>query len=197
MLSVRARAAAGYPSVDAPYTERVAAAITLPDDGLRVHLGGRSRVELTEALQARGILLNQHARTLLADPVFDLPGTAQAVTVVERRVGELGLPHGAPLAGVFRHARRHGLRLLPPTAGPYLRLALPDQPQAPDAILSAGRSPSGALTVAAPPLRTDVDYPKGFYLRVVDDDVWLRGYRCDDEYLHLPEDRFLFEASPH
>ena len=33
------------------------------------------------------------------------------------------------------------------------------------------------------PLRADHDYPKGFYLRVVDGVTWLRGYRCDDEYV--------------
>ena len=32
-------------------------------------------------------------------------------------------------------------------------------------------------------------YPKGFYLRVVDDEVWLRGYRCDDTYEWGPEQR--------
>ncbi len=39
------------------------------------------------------------------------------------------------------------------------------------------------------------DYPKGFYLRVVDGRAWLRGYRCDDEYDFDPADRFVFRRA--
>lgn len=97
---------------------------------------------------------------------------------------EAGTLHGAivrPDAGPLR------LELCPPATGPYLRLAVTSQSQAPDSVLSAGRAPSGALHVLSAPLSEDHEYPKGFYLRVVDGVSWLRGYRCDDEYRLPPE----------
>jgi hypothetical protein len=60
-------------------------------------------------------------------------------------------------------------------------LAMIGQSNAPD--LSAGRAPTGAIHVASEPLSRDVEYPKGFYLRIVDGQAWLRGYRCDDTYV--------------
>jgi len=62
-------------------------------------------------------------------------------------------------------------------------------------VLSAGRSPAGALKVASAPLSDDVAFPKGFYLRVVDGTLWLRGFRCDDEYRFTPDDTFAFRSS--
>ncbi|WP_192796768.1 hypothetical protein [Serinicoccus kebangsaanensis] len=47
----------------------------------------------------------------------------------------------------------------------------------------------GSIHVASEPLSEDEAYPKGFYLRVVDDEPWLRGYRCDDSYEWGPEQR--------
>lgn len=76
--------------------------------------------------------------------------------------------------------------------GPYLRLAMPGQHTAPDSVLSAGRAPTGAVHVASEPVTSDPEYPKGFYLRVVDGRQWLRGYRCDDTYVFTPEQRLAF-----
>jgi hypothetical protein len=70
-----------------------------------------------------------------------------------------------------------------------------EQSNAPDSVLSAGHSPAGAIKVAAAPLSDDVEFPKGFYLRVVDGQHWLRGFRCDDEYRFGPADRFVFQVA--
>jgi len=153
-----------------------------------------SRSDLLSALRHEDVGLNQSAETLLDDPVFDHP-SRQSITVVEGSIRELGLVgDDAVLPRIYQAGQQHGLRLCPPITGPYLRLALRSQPNAPDAILSNGRAPTGSLTVASAPLRTDVDHPKGFYLRVIDNRPWLRGYRCDDTHAWNPDDRFLFEA---
>jgi len=111
---------------------------------------------------------------------------------VERTVGQLGLVDSGVRKQVFAAARMAGLEPCPPIAGPYLRLALVDQENAPDSVLSAGRAPAGAVHVASEPVSDAVDHPKGFYLRVVDHQPWLRGYRCDDSYVFPPEQRLLF-----
>ena len=162
---------------------------------LRLSVGGSTRADLRAALESHGVLLNEHASTLLAHEAFDRRDPVR-LSIVERDVGELGLPEGGTLPEVFAAARDGGLALCPPDTGPYLRLAMRSQPNAPDSILSAGRSPAGALKVASAPLGEDVEYPKGFYLRVVDGRQWLRGYRCDYEYRFSAGDRFAFTLPP-
>ena len=159
-----------------------------------VQVGGLTRTELRTALRAGDVLLNAHAETLLDHAVFD-PRDPEEIRLVVRDVGGLGFAEGATLPDVYAAARALGLSLCPADTGPYLRLAWKSQPNAPDSVLSAGRSPAGALKVASAPLSDDVEYPKGFYLRVVDHQQWLRGYRCDDEYVYEPGDRFAFRIA--
>ena len=162
-------------------------------ESLHVVVGGLSRAQLTSALEARGILLNAHAETLLGHAVFDTRD-AETVTVTERSVAELGLAEGASHSQILDAAQRQNLLLCPPETGPYLRLALTEQATSPDSVMSAGHAPVGSLTVATAVLSDDDEYPKGFYLRVVDGQAWLRGYRCDDEHLWSADDRFLFRV---
>ncbi|MDQ1122560.1 hypothetical protein QE412_001133 [Microbacterium trichothecenolyticum] len=159
-----------------------------------IDVGGLSRGELVERLDAHGIHRNPYAEILLAGPVFD-DASRETVAIVEISVADLGFPDGATLPHVFAGAVERGLVLCPPMTAPYLRLATLDQATAPDRILSTGRAPTGSLHVAAPVLRADHDYPKGFYLRVIDGVPWLRGYRCDDEHVLSPGDRFAFRAA--
>ncbi|HET8664955.1 MAG TPA: hypothetical protein VFM08_11625 [Nocardioides sp.] len=161
-----------------------------------VRVGGLSREELLSALAAAGVRLNASAERLLDDPMFT-SGEAravQSVDVVEQTVGQLGLTDGATLVDILAAAEEQGLLRCPPYAGPYLRLAMLDQPAAPDSILSNGRPPSGAVHVASARLRREYDYPRGFYLRVVDATPWLRGYRCTDESPWSAGDRFAFRS---
>ncbi|GAA2055413.1 hypothetical protein [Leifsonia soli] len=164
-------------------------------DTLPLRVGGRTRAELRRALASANVRINAHAETLLDHPTFDAR-EPDLVTVVTRTVIELGFSAGATLPELLAAAPDHGLALCPPDTGPYFRLAMTSQANAPDSILSAGRSPAGAVIVASAPLSPDVEFPKGFYLRVVDDESWLRGYRCDDEYRHSPGDRFAFQQLP-
>ena len=162
------------------------------DHDLRLLVGGCTRRELREALAEGGVRCNAYAETLLEHGCFD-GHSAQSVVVIQRTVGELGLRSGGSLSQILAAAQNQGLLLCPPDTGPYLRLAMTDQEQAPDSVLSAGRAPTGAVHVASAPLREDDDeYPKGFYLRVVDGVSWLRGFRCADEYRHPSESTFAF-----
>lgn len=154
--------------------------------GVTLQIGGQPREALLRALAEAGVALNEHAETLLAHPEFDAP-EARDVVVAMQRVEELGLPEGGTLAEVIGAARDLGLEPCPLIAGPYLRLAKMGQPEAPDPVLSAGRAPTGAILVVSEPISQDVEVPKGFYLRVVDGQRWLRGYRSDDTYAYGPE----------
>ena len=165
----------------------------MTDPDLQLALGGLSRDVLREALAAQGIALNAYAETLLEHSAFD-DRTEQTVRVTRCSVAELGRPDGGTLPQILAAAAAAGLRPCPLRTGPFLRLALMGQEQAPDAMLSAGRAPTGALHVLSAPLSEDHEVPKGFYLRVVDGTVWLRGYRCDDEYVMPPESQLVLRV---
>lgn len=158
----------------------------MTDPALQLLVGGLSRDELRQRLEASAIQLNAHAETLLEHSCFD-ERAPEVVTVTQRRVDDLSLPEGGTLPAVIAAALRQDLQLCPPETGPYLRLAMTSQPKAPDSVLSAGRVPTGALHVVSAPLSAYHEFPKGFYLRAVDGVSWLRGFRCDDEYVWPPE----------
>ncbi|MGZ0711329.1 hypothetical protein ACWPKO_23680 (plasmid) [Coraliomargarita sp. W4R53] len=160
-----------------------------------VTVGGFSREDLVARLSAEGVLLNAHAETLISGPAFDGVSPRDVVTITERSLADLGLVDGASLSQIYARAEAQGLRLSPPITGPYLRLALREQASAPDARLSSGRAPSGSLTVASRAPWGDDELPKGFYLRVIEGQTWLRGYRCDDEHIWSPDDRFAFRLA--
>lgn len=162
---------------------------------LEVRVGGLSHRQLMDDLFSRGIMINNHAETLLEDVISD-DEAPRFIVVTERTVAELGLPNGAPLSRIFEVALQQGLLLCPIDTAPYLRMALPTQVPSHEAVMSSGRAPEGSLTVATEALSQDDGYPKGFYLRVVDGQAWLRGYRCDDEHSWSPNDRFIFQLPP-
>ncbi len=150
-----------------------------------------SRHELRTALREAGVRLNDSAEVLLSSDIFD--GQKQeTLRIVQRTVGQLGVGPGATLSSIFSKAREEGLSLCPSFTGPYLRLAMLDQASAPDSVFSNGSAPSGSITVASSPLDDHDVLPKGFYLRVIDDVAWLRGYRATDEHIWSPEDRLAF-----
>lgn len=156
-----------------------------------VHFGGVPRAEMRTRLQRAGVQLNDHAEILLQQAVVDA-SVGRSVVVVERSVAELGLNDGGTLSAVFSAAEARGLALVPMEAAPWIRLATLSQQNAPDDVISAHRAPTGSVTIASAPITDDVEFPKGFYLRVIGDVVWLRGYRCDATYEFGPEQVFLF-----
>lgn len=170
--------------------------VRLDSGPFEVTVGGLSRHDLKSELSSRQIHLNAQAQILLDDAVFDDANTQHVITVVVRNVSDLGLPHGATLSQIFDAAQGLGLKLCPPTSGPYLRLAVTKQEGSTDPVMSRGRAPEGSYTVAAQTLRDDDEYPKGFYLRVVNGQSWLRAYRCDDTHIWSPDDQFIFRQHP-
>jgi len=159
---------------------------------LSLSAGGMSRRELLAALSGSGVRLNASAEVLLNDAVFDQQ-RLETFSVVCRTVGQLGFSDGANLSSIFERAEKLGFSLCPSIAAPYLRLTLTDQESAPDNVMSNGSAPSSSITVAAPPLDNDDDFPKGFYLRAVNGVLWLRGYHATDKHIWSPGDSFAFK----
>ncbi|MBF6671319.1 MULTISPECIES: hypothetical protein [Glutamicibacter] len=147
----------------------------------QVTLGGLERAHLQQRMAEAGVQLNDYAKVLLAHEIFERIAPVRMLNLVSRTVQQLGLDAGATLPEIFDRAISSGLGLCPAITGPYLRLEFLDQ--------AASRD---SLTISSAALG-DEGFPRGFYLRVVEGAVWLRGYRCDDTHGFALADTFVFQ----
>lgn len=156
----------------------------------RITVGGLSGKELRLALTTSGVQLNENAEWLLERPEMLLPQPVE-LSLVAVSVNELGLEDGACLEEVYTAAQERGLALCPLATAAYLRLVHTEQ-ESSDPELRRQRPPEGALHIASPILDPQFEVPKGFYLRTVDGQQWLRGYRCDLDYALPPTMTYVF-----
>jgi hypothetical protein len=160
-----------------------------------IHVGGRSRLELLDDLNASGVEMNEHGKWLMSSRLFDSPGVSRAITIVELTVRNLGFAHGACLPEIITRAIELGLALCPPQTGPYFRLQYLDQPEGFVGFpLTQHRAPPGSITIISEPLSTDDSIPKGFYLRCIQGVPWLRGYVSDALHVYDPDDHLAFRG---
>jgi hypothetical protein len=158
-----------------------------------VVVGGLTKSQLTHRLQQHSILINKFGETLLQDERFTTSETKYSLKTVELSVKDLGFPKGATMSQIFRQASERGLNLCPLELGPYLRLIYLDQPESDKGRDSQeGHAPSGSITIASERVSADDEFPKGFYLRNIKGELWLRGYIADDLHVWNSYDRFIF-----
>ncbi len=158
-----------------------------------VEIGGLTKSELLQKLQAASIELNRYADLLFADERFTTCETEARLTAVELSPADLGFPEGATMPQIHAAAFELGLRLCPLELGPHMRLQMQDQQERrSDGLSQAHQAPSGSITIVSAPLTEDHEVPKGFYLRNIDGVLWLRGYVADDTHLWNAYDRFIF-----
>jgi hypothetical protein len=163
-----------------------------------VRIGGVSKEDLLLRLQRAGVRLNDAASALFSDTRFTTSAASSVLEVVELGLADLGFPDGARFAAILERAQSHGLIPCPLELGPHLRLQYTDQPEG-----SLGypptqfRAPPGSVTVASLPLDDLHETPKGFYLRRINGELWLRGFRSDAGHVYAPEDVFAFVRAAH
>ncbi|GGI10828.1 helicase [Gottfriedia solisilvae] len=157
-----------------------------------VEVGGLTKSQLIMKLQENSILLNEYGELLLANEKFTTSDTKYSLETVELTVSNLGFFFGATTAQIFKRASELGLGLCPPELGPYLRLEYLDQPEGNFGSSMQHQAPSGSITIASEVLTEDEDFPKGFYLRRINGELWLRGYRADHLHVWNPGDHFIF-----
>lgn len=155
-----------------------------------VEVGGMTKYELMQQLHIASIHLNEYAEKLLLDESFLISETAYSLDVIEVAVHALDLQKGAVSADLFKRAEELGLSLCPVELGPFLRLAYTDQTEQISTVKN--EAPTGAVTIASTPLYNIDDFPKGFYLRRIEGEIWLRGYTADALHVWNPQDVFVF-----
>lgn len=158
---------------------------------------GLGKDELRRRLAAAGVRLNPLGETLFAEPHFvpdDQPGSFRIRCITP---GDLGLGSGATYGEIVARAALEGLAVCPLELAIHLRLAWPDQPEADGAYpVSQGEAPTGSLTVASEWLKGGEHGPRGFYLRRIGGEPWLRGYRAGEDHVWDAGDRFVFQILP-
>lgn len=159
-------------------------------------VGGVPKEELLSRLQEANVQLNEAAQALFADARFTTSSVSSFVETVQIPVAALGFPEGATFAKVLERAASNGLIPCTVELGPHLRLQFTDQPEG---FLGQPASqhcaPPGSVTLASEPLAEDDETPKGFYLRRIEGDLWLRGYRSWSGHNWSPQDVFVFVRS--
>ena len=155
--------------------------------------GRRTKSELLEDLKAIDVRINELGFKLLASEIFKISETRRSLITVELTVRRLGFPRGARASELFGRATSLGLLLSPVELGPFLSCQYLNQPEGfGDQPGSENRAPPGSLTIASAPLVLDDNFPKGFYLRRIRGELWLRGYQSSAEHIFDPEDHFIF-----
>lgn len=158
-----------------------------------VEVGGLTPSELQIKLLQCSIQINEYGKTLLGSEEFITSHTKKRLVTVELAVKHLGFREGAATLPLFQRADDLGLRLCPLELGPYLGMQYWHQFEVNAAAASKGnQAPPGAVTIASQPISEDDYFPKGFYLRRIKDELWLRGYAADDLHVWNPDDRFIF-----
>jgi len=162
----------------------------------RVRIGGVSKAELLSQLAGARVRLNPMAEELLADPRFTTRPESSFVEVVAVSVASFGFHNGATFAQLAARAAGQGLSLRPLELAPHLRLQFTEQPEGSVGRQTQHRAPPGSLTVASPPPSDEQDIPWGFYLRRIEGDLWLRGYRSWPGHQWAPDDHLVFTRAP-
>jgi hypothetical protein len=159
----------------------------------KVEVGGLTKTQLINKLHENHILINSYGERLLADDKFTPSDKCYMLQTVELTVRDLGFRDGGTINQIFAMANDVGLNLCPVELGPYLRLQYVDQREGNSGTeFQKNQAPSGSITIASKILCEDDNFPKGFYIRKINGDLWLRGYIADDTHVWNPEDRFIF-----
>ncbi|WP_174852953.1 hypothetical protein [Streptococcus suis] len=152
---------------------------------VRVELFPLKKEEILSYLDDKGILVNDYFKTYLAHPAYQ-----EVQEVVEKQkclveivsLAGMGFDREATTPQIEERAVEMGYQLPPAHLGVYLRLTLLEQEVSQDTKLSQGKSPDGAICLLSPQLEEEFTFPRSVYLRKVDQDLWLRAARFDDEY---------------
>ena len=76
--------------------------------------------------------------------------------------------------------------------GPYLRLNCQNQKE--EVEPDKNKAPKGSITIISKLINEhDEDFPKGFYIRKMDNKLWLRGYVCPMDYMWDKKSRIAIE----
>ncbi|MFN8672635.1 MAG: helicase [Candidatus Sericytochromatia bacterium] len=158
---------------------------------IEIEYGGLDLNKLLAKLKSSNILLNEYAKTIFSNNLFKVSDKNTKISLLITTIKEIGFPNGATIPQIESSLKNYNLSQCPLEVAPYLRLFLNDQEEINEKTLN--QAPPESLTVFSKPLIDDDLFPKGFYLRKMYGELWLRGYTCSLDYLWSPKDKFVFK----
>ena len=162
----------------------------------KISMGGFSKAELLDRMEATGTQLNLLALEMFSEESFRTQGPVCTIEVVLKTVGELGLPNGGVLSKAIDSAAALGFGLCPLELAPYLRMAWVDQEEGAIGFESTQyRAPPGSITVVDRRPKDDESEYRGFYLRRIEGTLWLRGYKSWSGHVWQPQDMLVFTSA--
>ena len=158
-----------------------------------VFVGGSSRSQILGDLKALDVKINELGFRLLESETFKLSETRRPLVTIELTVRQLDYPQGARFSELCWRATSLGFSLCPVELGPFLRCQFLDQPEGfLGQPITEHRAPPMSVTIASAPLVLDDNFPKGYYLRRIKGELWLRGFTSSADHTYDPEDHFIF-----
>ena len=145
-----------------------------------ISVGGVPKNLLINRLVKAGIQFNEYAKTLFEHEAFATDAPVEKLKLVKIKPSDLGLSNPYSLEMVVQQASNLGLRVCPLPVAAFLRLEYLDQVEGP------------YLTIASARPENDENYPTGFYIRNLENILWLRGYRAIGECDHPLNNEFVF-----
>ncbi|CAI2766231.1 hypothetical protein [Flavobacterium collinsii] len=161
---------------------------------LTIEYGGFSKEDLLQKLKESTIMLNEFAEIIFSNKAFKTSKKKKLISIKEISINELGFPNGATIPEIKECLKKFELSECPLEAAPYLRLELLNQEEITASEHQKNKAPLGSLTIFTHPISKDDSFPKGFYLRKMNDQLWLRGYTCSLDFVWNPDDRFIFKC---
>lgn len=155
--------------------------------------GGITKDELIQLLKDNIIIMNPSGERLLNSELFKVTKEKTQISLTEISLIELGLKNGARFLEIVEAAEKMGLSMCPVDVAPFLRLEYSQENS--HGMEKKYKTPEGAVTVMSKILDEDIYFPKGFYLRKIDGELWLRGYICDYEHVFDAHETFIFEGT--
>jgi hypothetical protein len=141
-----------------------------------------SKPALLNRLQENGVQFNKYANIIFDDPAFTPGESIEKVKLVKVNLTNLGFSKPSIYEDIVSRAEQFGLKLCPLIVAAHLRLEYLDQPAGP------------YLKIASPKVGNKEDYPRGLYLRNIDNVLWLRGYRASDDWAYSLDMNFVFQS---
>lgn len=145
-----------------------------------IAVGGITKDDLLKKLVGAGIQFNKYAEILFDHPQFSPSIKSEKVKLVKVKLSDFNLDNPCSFQEMVKQAAESGLKLCPLYLGAFLRLEFLEQP------------PGPYLTIASARSDNDGNDPNGFYLRNIENSLWLRGYRADDFCEWPSENEFIF-----
>ncbi|PHJ43248.1 hypothetical protein [Vibrio sp. PID17_43] len=147
---------------------------------MRLEVGGDTTASSLKRLSKNDVKMNLFAQQLLEDGAVHVSRQAEIIKVTIKTPFEFGLYFGAILDELIQKMKQCGLSVCPIEFTLYLRLQ--------DLALCLGEY----LAVDSSPISEDESYPRGIYIRNLEDGLWLRGFRSSVDFTFPPSMNFVF-----